>query len=52
VQIRAEHNIFLILNKIENDLWSIMAQDRCSALVVLSIEIEITTLLDFKKNQQ
>lgn len=26
-----------------------MALDRCSALVILSIEAEITTLLDFEK---
>jgi hypothetical protein len=40
---------FSTLKRIKNYFRSTMAQDRCLALAVLSIEAEITTLLDFEK---
>jgi hypothetical protein len=40
---------FSTLKKIKNYFRSTMAQDRCLALAILTIETEITTLLDFEK---
>jgi hypothetical protein len=40
---------FSTLKRIKNYFRSTIAQDRCLALAVLTIEDEITTLLDFEK---